>query len=107
MAFTAGQTMWASIVMFFMSLFVSMLLIITGGSILDLVHNSFTSAGIFDLTGVWGSTNLYDLVTTIFYGGCILLPVLCLGLMIWAIYNKYVLDKEEEMMYAMPPGGNI
>ena len=107
MAFTSGQTMWGSILLFFMSLWMSMLLIVTGGTILDVLHNAFTLAGIFDIPGVWGNTSLYDLLNSLYYGGCILIPILCFGLMVWAIYNKYVLDREEQLEYMIPPGGNI
>lgn len=107
MAFTSAQTMWGSIVTFFLSLFFSMVLIIVGGSILDMAHNAFSAAGIFDLPGVWGSTSLYDLLNSVYYGFCILLPIICFIMMCVAVYNKYVLDDEEERQYMMPPGGNI
>lgn len=107
MAFTSAQTMWASIVTFFLSLFFSMVFIIVGGTILDMAHNAFYAAGIFDLPGVWGSTSLYDLLTSVYYGFCILLPIICFIMMCIAVYNKYVLDEEEERAYMMPPGGNI
>lgn len=107
MAFTSAQTMWASIVTFFLSLFFSMVFIIVGGTILDMAHNAFSAAGIFDLPGVWGSTSLYDLLTSVYYGFCILLPIICFIMMCIAVYNKYVLDDEEEQAYMMPPGGNI
>lgn len=109
MAFTSAQTMWASVVMFFMSLFISLAFILVGGTILDTVHYGFEAAGIFDLPGVWGDMSLYNLVTSLYYGFWVLVPVVCFILMAVAVYHKYVLDDEEEMteFRAMPPGGNI
>lgn len=108
MAFTDAQTMLASVVTFFLSLLFSMALIVVGGTILDMVYNGFAQAGIFDLPGVWGNMGLYDLCNSLYYGFCILLPIICFVLMCVAVYNKYVLDREdEEQSYLMPPGGNI
>lgn len=108
MAFTPAQTMWSAIVLFFLSLFVSLTFILVGGTILDSVHYGFEMAGIFDIPGIWGDLTLYNLVTALYYGLWVLVPVVCFVLMVISVYHMYVLDDEEEQQFrAMPPGGNI
>lgn len=109
MAFTSAGTVWEGVVMFFLSLFFSLTFILVGGTILDSVHYGFEMAGIFDIPGIWGDLTLYNLITTIYYGFWVIVPVICFVLLAVSIYHKYVLDDDEELdeFRAMPPGGNI
>ena len=107
MAFTSAQTMWAAIVLFFMSLFMSLTFILVGGTVLDAVHYGFEAAGIFDLPGIWGDLTLYNFVTALYYGFWILVPIIMFIFAAIAVYHKYVLDDRLDEGRLMPPSGNV